>query len=52
MKFLRLRYKASEFFSTIKAKRGTKAFNKEVCCAQCKVHFCYTLMPKINAKAF
>ena len=52
MMFLGLRYKASEFLSTIKAKRGMKAFNKEVCRAQCKVHFCYTLMPKINAKAF
>ena len=51
MKFLELRYKASEFLSTINAKRGTKTF-KEVCRAQCKVHFCYTLMPKINAKAF
>ena len=53
MKFLRLRYKASEFYLSInKAKRGTKTFNKEVCRAQCKVHFCYTLMPEINAKAF
>ena len=52
MKFLGLRYEASEFFSTIKAKRGMKTFNKEVRCAQCKVHFCYTLIPKINAKAF
>ena len=52
MKFLGRRYKASEFLSTINAKRGMKTFNKEVCRAQCKVHFCYTLMPKINAKAF
>ena len=52
MKFLGLRYQASEFLSTIKAKRGMKTFNKEVCHAQYKVHFCYTLMPKINAKAF
>ena len=52
MTFLGLSYKASEFLSTIKAKRGTKTFNKEVCRAQCKVHFCYPLMPKINAKLF
>ena len=52
MKFLGLRYKASEFLSTINAKRGMITFKKEVCRAQCKVHFCYTLMPKINAKAF
>ena len=43
MKFLGLRYKASEFLSTIKAKRGTKTFNKEACRAQCKVHFCHIL---------
>ena len=47
-----LRYKVSETLSTIKAKRGTKTFNKEMCRAQCKVHFCYTLMPKINVEAF
>jgi len=52
MKFLGLRYKASEFLNTIKAKREMKTFNKEVCRAQCKLHFCYTLMPKITAKAF
>ena len=46
------RCKASEFLSTIKAKRGTKTYNKQVCRAQCKVHFCFTLMSKINAKAF
>ena len=51
MKFLGLRYQTSEFFSTIKAKRGMKTFNKEVCHAQCKVHFCYTLMPKIKLMA-
>ena len=50
--FLRPRCNASEFLSTINAKRGMKTFNKEVCCAQFKVHFCYTLMPKINVKAF
>ena len=40
MKFLGLRYKASEFLNTIKAKRGMKTFNKEVFFVLCSLGKC------------